>query len=163
MKIYKLFYTSKKRFNPGVFKVDFIKGKTNNAFGLEFHPDTYSDFLDNIYHSLHSRNIEQHVMTTYKFMEFIKKADKLDFKLGNVILEKEEQLYGYDGYECLKDSLNREDVNATIEYLDLLVQEAIEIKCIEGYFIKEDGNLERLNIYSNGTISTTISTGKEKN
>lgn len=156
MKIYKLFHTNNKNIpniNAEHFSLD-----NNSILGINVEPETYRDFMNNHYNIFLNNNIQQHIMTNYKFMEIIRNKEKLDIDITNISVKQHEELICMKN-ECyleLLNDLNNKNVKSAFENLKELIEDGIEICRIECK-LENIKNTEVLNIYDNGTVSFSSS------
>ncbi|WPC40939.1 hypothetical protein [Clostridium sp. JS66] len=154
MNIFKLFYTPKK---IPKFDVKYFHGNSKNVFGVEIEPDNYTEFISKYYKIFQSNNIQQNIMTNYKFIKFIEQRNNLKLKILNIKLTEKDQLILSQNeiYIDLIKSLNRRNIKEATEFLKELVEDGFNISTVE--CVLEDKNQHRFNIHDNGTIAFSTS------
>ena len=105
MNIFKLYYTTKRI--PKLMD-NCIFGNSNNVFGIEINPEKYTEFIDKYFKIFSHYNIQQNIITNYKFKKVIEQGDKLGLKIINIQFTEENDI---SALECIlnneyKDILN---------------------------------------------------------
>ncbi|HHW38320.1 MAG TPA: hypothetical protein GXX18_13950 [Bacillales bacterium] len=155
MQIYKLFsqspYAKKLRFSD--FSTRVITGDSEVAFGLRVEPEHYREFMNSISNHLLKNKISQHIMTDFKFIEFIRQSRKLNFELTDILFYNEEQ-YGNDELISeLKENFWDFNLEQILVLLDEAINNGYKIFSITGNFQNSKGEYEQIKIYANGTLS----------
>lgn len=155
MQIYKLFSQ-----NPSTRKMKFsdlntsvITGKSETVFGLRVEPEQYREFLNSISKYLLKNKISQHIMTDYKFIEFIRQSNNLNFELTDIIFYDQERYENDELIKEIKDILWKPNNELILEYLEEAIHYGYKIFSITGNVTNNIGELELIKIYANGTIS----------
>jgi hypothetical protein len=155
MQIYKLFSqnTSTKKLNFTDLDTTVITGNSENVFGLRVEPEQYREFLNSISKYLLKNRISQHIMTDYKFIEFIRQSHKLNFSLSDITFYDQERYENDELIKEIKDILWKPNNEMIIEYLEEALSYGYKVFSITGTVRSNINELEIIKIYANGTIS----------
>ncbi len=152
MFIFKLFYTQT---NIPKLNTRCIRGRLPQVFGVGVEPETYREFMNESYSLFRREHVEQHIMTNFKFMEFIKSRKMLGVEVADIIIKDQDQLYllSNENYIYFRKELNKGNLDGAFEFLKALIDEGSHISKIECFIKYKDETKERINIQDNGTIS----------
>ncbi|MBX4265463.1 hypothetical protein [Clostridium estertheticum] len=150
MNIFKLFYAPKK---IPQFDVNYFCGSTSKVFGIEIEPENYTEFMNEYFKTFSRNNVQQNIMTNYKFEKFIEQRSKLGLEILNIhFMEKEELVLSKnENYNDMLSCLNKRNVKEAKCYIEELIEDGFNISTIE--CISKDDNQYRINVHNNGTIS----------
>ncbi|AQQ54759.1 hypothetical protein [Planococcus lenghuensis] len=167
MQIYKLFSqnptsTKKKILKFSNLSTGVITGSSEKFFGLRIEPEQYREFLNGINKHLLKNRINQHIMTDYKFMEFIRQSSRLNFNLSDITFYDQERYENDELIKEIKAELWKSDNELILDLLEEAVSNGYRVFSITGDFKNNLDQLKMIKIYANGTISIENSVQEEE-